>query len=334
MFWFWYNGWDMIDDFYKISVVIPSYNAGRYICRAVDSVLGQEYPAYEIIVVDDGSNDNTREVLAAYGDKVRYEYQSNAGPGASRNRGVELAGGNWIAFLDADDIYLPWRLSMQVELLRANPGLNWCAGAYHLCMAQEFETSARANLDRAVGDVYDDYLAVSLAGKYAWTCVVLVRREIILQAGGFRTDIKFAEDIDLWWRIGMANPRYGYVTEPLAVYFLDIAGSLARYRQGYEPQRDLVLRNMKLASEMEAEGRFEPIAVQQVTDWVRGAKFDQRVFDIGKIVKDFRGILPIGFRLRASFYALFPRTTMAIFKLLSRLNQRYKIRKKLIRPRD
>ncbi|MBN2841865.1 MAG: hypothetical protein JXM68_02180, partial [Sedimentisphaerales bacterium] len=184
------------------------------------------------------------------------------------------------------------------------------------------------------GQVYADYLAVSLAGKYACTDVVLARREIILQAGGFRTDIKYAEDIDLWWRIGMANPGYGYVTEPLAVYFLDVAGSLARYRQSYEHQRDLVLRNMDLAKEKGALKRFEPIAVQQVTDWVRGAKFDQRVFDIGSIVKDFSDILPICFKLRAKFYALFPRTTMAIFKMLSCLNQRYKIRKKLIRPRD
>src|SRR5208283_2367398 len=101
-----------------VSVVIPTYNCGRYICETVESALGQTYSPVEIIVVDDGSTDDTRERLTTYGDRVRYIYQQNTGPAVARNRGVQDAQGDWIAFLDADDLWLPYRLELQVELLR------------------------------------------------------------------------------------------------------------------------------------------------------------------------------------------------------------------------
>ncbi|MCK4960446.1 MAG: glycosyltransferase family 2 protein, partial [Planctomycetes bacterium] len=96
----------MNDESYSVSVVIAAYNAEKYIQRAIDSVLAQSLPADEIIVVDDGSTDNTGDAVKHYGSKVRYIYQENAGPASARNTAIEAATGTWIAFLDADDEWL------------------------------------------------------------------------------------------------------------------------------------------------------------------------------------------------------------------------------------
>jgi glycosyltransferase involved in cell wall biosynthesis len=95
-----------------ISVVIPAFNAGQFIRRTVDSILAQTYSDFEIIVVDDGSTDNTADVVRSYGPKVRYIYQQNAGDGPARNTGITAAEGDWIAFLDHDDEWLPKKLQL------------------------------------------------------------------------------------------------------------------------------------------------------------------------------------------------------------------------------
>jgi len=90
-----------------VTVVIPTYNYGRYICETVESALGQTYSPVEIIVVDDGSMDDTRERLATYGDRIRYIHQQNRGLSAARNTGIQAARGEFVALLDSDDLWLP-----------------------------------------------------------------------------------------------------------------------------------------------------------------------------------------------------------------------------------
>src|SRR5579863_4931679 len=101
-----------------VSVVIPTYNYARFLGQAIDSVLAQTCPVKEIIVVDDGSTDDTFNVLARYGPAVRALKQKNCGPAAARNRGVGIAGGDLIAFLDADDFWMPDKLAKQVRRLK------------------------------------------------------------------------------------------------------------------------------------------------------------------------------------------------------------------------
>jgi glycosyltransferase involved in cell wall biosynthesis len=107
----------------KVSVIIPTYNREHLVSEAISSVLAQDIEGciLEIIVVDDGSTDKTREVLKAFGDKIRYIYQENKGAGAARNRGIDEATGEWIAFLDSDDRWLPNKLSLQFKVLGAFP---------------------------------------------------------------------------------------------------------------------------------------------------------------------------------------------------------------------
>ncbi|WP_143438568.1 glycosyltransferase family A protein, partial [Hydrocoleum sp. CS-953] len=107
----------------RVSVIIPVYNCDRYISQAIESILAQTYQSYEIIVIDDGSTDNTRLALQPYIEKIRYVYQENQGVSAARNHGIDLARGELIAFLDADDFFLPDKLTAQVGVFDAQPNL-------------------------------------------------------------------------------------------------------------------------------------------------------------------------------------------------------------------
>src|ERR1700716_602327 len=101
----------------RVTALIPTYNSGKYICDAVDSVLAQTFPAHEIIVVDDGSTDCTREVLAKYKTKIKYIRQVNAGPPAARNTGIARATGEFVALLDSDDLWVPQKLKLQMNYI-------------------------------------------------------------------------------------------------------------------------------------------------------------------------------------------------------------------------
>lgn len=108
-----------------VSIVIPVYNGGRFLRTALESVLAQDYQPYEIIIVDDGSSDNTAEVARSV-PGARYYYQANQGVSAARNKGILAARGEYLAFLDADDIWAPEKLSLQVSLLRSHPEVGYC----------------------------------------------------------------------------------------------------------------------------------------------------------------------------------------------------------------
>jgi glycosyltransferase involved in cell wall biosynthesis len=110
-----------------VSIIIPVYNGDRYLARTLESIFSQTYSRYEIIVVDDGSTDNTRQCLQPYRDRIRYVYQENQGVAAARNQGMRLAQGEFVAFLDQDDVMLPDKLALQVSSFVNNPG----AGMVH-----------------------------------------------------------------------------------------------------------------------------------------------------------------------------------------------------------
>jgi glycosyltransferase involved in cell wall biosynthesis len=112
----------------SISVVVPVFNGERFIAAALDSVLAQTQGDFEIIVVDDGSTDDTRSVVMGRGSRVRYERQTNAGPATARNLGIELATGDFVAFLDADDLWIPEKTAVQMARFAGRPELAGCAG--------------------------------------------------------------------------------------------------------------------------------------------------------------------------------------------------------------
>ncbi len=163
----------------EISVIIPAFNAGRFINRTIDSVLAQTYKDYELIVVDDGSTDNTGEAVKSYGEKVRYIYQPNAGDGPARNTGINAAKGRWIAFLDHDDEWPPEKLVAQMKLLSANPDLRWCGTNRYQSDGQRCAVvtdSRKIDIKLGGRDYFDNYFrAITEAVCQVITSTLIVR---------------------------------------------------------------------------------------------------------------------------------------------------------------
>jgi len=167
----------------KISVIIPTYNREKYIAQAVESVLSQDYPNIEIIVVDDGSVDGTREIAAHYGDKIRYLQQENSGIASARNAGVAAAQGDLIAWLDSDDYYESGKLTAQMKYLNEHPEAEIVFTKYENFTEDEITPAIQARLSSEVDNRY--YLASSLA-----------KRSLVDEVGMRDGKYKAAEDTD------------------------------------------------------------------------------------------------------------------------------------------
>jgi glycosyltransferase involved in cell wall biosynthesis len=202
-----------------VSAIVPTYNRGYIVANAIESILEQTYDNIEIIVVDDGSTDNTDEVLKTYGDKIRVVHQANSGPSAARNRGIEISRGAIVAFLDSDDIWLPTKIERQVSLLRRAPESVPCC----LCDGITRTPDGRQWSAFDIGLFYPSceeglWLNVSevLATRFILFCqLVAIRREALEKVGYFDESLRFMEDYDLALRLSAEGP-WGFIREPLA----------------------------------------------------------------------------------------------------------------------
>ncbi|MGL4378530.1 MAG: glycosyltransferase family 2 protein, partial [Microcoleaceae cyanobacterium] len=164
-----------------VSVVIPSYNCAKYVGEAIESVFAQTYSNYEIIVIDDGSQDNTREVLEKYHDRVNYVYQKNQGVSVARNHGIELAQGEFVAFLDADDYFFPDKLEAQMAIFQAKSH----AGIVHSGWRRvNFQGEFIQDVQPWENVPYLD-LEMWLRWKPVLPSAMIFRREWLIKAGGF-----------------------------------------------------------------------------------------------------------------------------------------------------
>lgn len=198
----------------RVSVLIPAFNAAAFVRRAVDSVLAQSHPAHEILVIDDGSTDDTAEVLSAYGDAIRVIRQPNGGLSNARNRGLREATGEFVAFLDADDRWLPDKLARQVEVMRSDPAIGFCSTVTLV------ETPDGQPLDRWGCPEIDGTLLRTLFLRNGAVpgsgSGVLARRALFEQVGTFDESLRSLEDIDMWMRLA-AVTGYRCLPEPLTL---------------------------------------------------------------------------------------------------------------------
>jgi glycosyltransferase involved in cell wall biosynthesis len=198
----------------SVSVIIPTYNYGRFIAEAIQSVLRQTHRPAEIIVVDDGSNDETKEVVSGFGDDVKYIYQANAGVCAARNKGAAESKGDAIAFMDADDTMQPESLEKQIALFDEDG-----VGLVH-CGLRLFddETGDTIELQLEGGeDGVADNLLLWEGPGIAGPGAILVTREAFDSVGGFDTTMKVGEDWDFCYRVARKF-KVRFVPEPLVNY--------------------------------------------------------------------------------------------------------------------
>jgi glycosyltransferase involved in cell wall biosynthesis len=197
-----------------VSVIIPTYNYGRYLGEAIESALKQTYPPLEVIIVDDGSTDETPQVLAAFGTRIRSVRQVNAGVGAARNNGIGMARGEYIALLDSDDIWMPTKLELQMSRFAKDPSL----GLVH-CGAETFDESGRTLntcLAGMEGRVADEMLRFDSDVIRAGSCMVFPKR-VAEELGGFDARLPPSDDWDFCYRVAARYP-VGYVREVLLRY--------------------------------------------------------------------------------------------------------------------
>lgn len=181
-----------------VSVVIPAYNRAHCVVEAVESVLGQTFRASEVLVIDDGSTDATREVLARYRDRIRYIRQENAGPAAARNRGIRESRGEFVAFLDSDDLWRPNKLELQVGEFRRDDRMGIVStNVVFLYPDREVRTPFGEKDTEAIRDGFlDEFLMV--------TSSVMIRTECFGRVGLFDETLQYAEDLDLFYRVARA----------------------------------------------------------------------------------------------------------------------------------
>lgn len=200
----------------QVSVIIPAFNAAAFIGGAVRSVFCQTLTDWELIIIDDGSEDPPAldAVLAPYGERIRLIRQANAGVAAARNTGLLAASGHYVAFLDSDDGWEPGYLAAQVSILEAAPALtlSYC------------DATLRGDAGRGAGTAMElspstgepDLLALVSLRCTVLTSSTVVRREPVLAAGGFDARLTVSEDFELWLRLLLAGHRFTFHTQPLA----------------------------------------------------------------------------------------------------------------------
>lgn len=212
----------------SISVIIPCFNCEKYVLASVRSVYAQNWPNIEVIVVDDGSTDDSAGLVRAHFPGVRLIQQPNQGVAAARNNGLANATGEWIAFLDADDIWLHNKLTLQWALLQASPAVRMCYAAWHVWQSdapeptEELLGQLRSNASSsgggspqigASGWIYPELLLDCVV----WTSTVLAHRSVFNEVGDFDTSLRIGEDYDLWLRASRVT-KILRVPDKLALY--------------------------------------------------------------------------------------------------------------------
>lgn len=200
----------------KVSVIIPNYNYERFLREAIDSVRGQSYRDMEVIVVDDGSTDGSKEVIESYGLKIEAIFQKNQGVAAARNNGVAASDGEFIAFLDADDAWMPSKIERQTEKFADDPKL----GMVHVGVVEidDGGTELRKRTDGQCGSVANELLQFERPVILGGGSGIMVRRDVFNEIGGFDPQMSTSADWDLFYRIAK---RYSVGFVP---------GVLLRYR--------------------------------------------------------------------------------------------------------
>lgn len=198
-----------------VSVIIPTFNRASTIIRAVDSVLAQSYQDFELIIVDDGSTDNTKELLAQYiqENKVIYLYQENGGVSKARNYAVSKAKGQWISFLDSDDAWLENKLELQVRYIESHPETKLIHGE-EIWIRNGKRVNPKKKHQKSGGQIFKRSLELCLISPSA----VMLRRDLFLEMDGFREDFEVCEDFDLWLKITSLY-EVAFIEEPIIMKF-------------------------------------------------------------------------------------------------------------------
>jgi len=194
-----------------VSVVIPTYNREKIVTTAIESVLAQTWRSYEIIILDDGSTDNTREAVLSYGEKIKYFSPDNRGIAGARNGGMRHGAGGCIAFLDSDDYWKPEKLERQMALFKEHPEYGMVA-----CQCASVQADGTCREKNRPG-ISGWVLEALFRKNFIRTSSAVITRQCLERVGYFDESLREGEEYDYWLRVAAAFP-VGFINQPLAVY--------------------------------------------------------------------------------------------------------------------
>ena len=199
----------------RVSAIITAYNSEAFIAEAINSILKQSRVVDEIVVVDDGSIDTTRQVVAQFADQgIKFIQQHNRGAGAARNKGIKETTGEFIAFLDADDVWLEDKTRLQVKYLSEHPNAALVSGFAHWWNVAKDKVRVSGKLPRNMKTLRQEILVHNVLGNPS---MVMVRRSALAEVGVFDEKIRWGQDWELWQRL-VERYEVGVIPEPLTVY--------------------------------------------------------------------------------------------------------------------
>lgn len=198
----------------KVSIIIPVYNGSLYLPQAIESVLAQTYSDYEIIVVDDGSTEDIPTTVEPYCSQITYIHQINSGVAVARNRGLEKANGEYIAFLDQDDYFLPQKLALQVELMQRQPDLSFVSSGWQIV---DCEGKGITAVEPWYGMNQLDLTGI-LIWKPVFLGAMLFRGSWLSQIGGFNSELQQTSDVELVMRLAATGGLGAWVEQVTVCY--------------------------------------------------------------------------------------------------------------------
>ncbi len=257
-----------------ISVVIPSYNRSHTLKRAIESVLRQTQPADEIIVVDDGSDDDSANLVANY-PSIQYLYQPNAGVSAARNKGIRQAQGDWIALLDSDDEWLQTKLELQTEMIQSNQDYRLCHGN-ELWVRNGQHLNQKKKHTKNGGWIFQQCLALCVISPSA----SLIKKDLLFEVGLFDTTLAACEDYDMWLKICCREPVL-YVEQAILRKYGGHADQLSQKYWGMDRFRIKALQNILSAGKLNCEqkGQAQTMLQHKAALFAKGARKRGRIDD-------------------------------------------------------
>jgi hypothetical protein len=223
-----------------------------------------------------------------------------------------------------------------MELLKRNPHLEWATANFDRCLCGENQrgpdiTQKKGEILLGEKEYFDNYFNAYMNQAGGWTGTMIIKRKTLEKAGLFREGQWRANDLDMWWRIAHRWPQIGYWPEPLAVYHMGTPDSISQGSFDKELHCELLERHLKLADQAGSANNFKPFATWTIRKWLRAMLFYEAVGDIRGIMHQYEDLLPKSYQMLMRLLTTFPSVTANGCHLLSRINNKLGLRKKIVR---